>query len=63
VHAVGKIEFQIGLTRLFINLHLVNIGRTEPLTGIPVFLFSFAVADIEILNLKMGRLLFLMGGS
>ena len=63
VHTVGKIEFQIGLPRLLINLHLVNIGRTEPLTRIPVFLFAFVVADMEILNLKMGRLLLLMGCS
>ena len=60
---IGKIDFHRRLTRLLIDLNLVNVGGAKPFTGVLKFFPTFGVTDIEICDLKMSRLLFLMGRS
>jgi hypothetical protein len=61
VDAVGKIELHLTLARLFIDFHLIHIGRTEPEAGILKLPGALIVADIQVRNLQVRGLFLLVG--
>ena len=62
VNAVGKIDLQLHLTALFAN-NLIDRGWTKMLARITEFVGAAVITDIQIPDVQVAGLIFIMRGS
>ena len=63
VDAVGGVDLQVCAGTIGVGFHFVNCRGAEILAGVAVFNRAAMVADIEVGNLQVAGLIFLMMGA